>query len=836
MGIREEGPAWRAGGGGSRRARKALRPLWRALPFHARHRISRALQPARWSCLLRRSDHRRRLQEVLERHRGLPVVVQVPHQEWNDLFQRPQQLARAFADRGALTLYVTPGIRRDGVPGPVEVGPRLWVLNVAEGALAAAAGAVAILSWLPSRTLLSTLRPRKLVYDHMDDLAIFYGGARRIRRDHGELLRRADLVACSARALADEARGMGVEPLLLPNGVDPVRFAPTGRVPPDLAPVLARGRPVIGYHGTLARWFDYGLLLAAARARPGWEFVLVGPADFDDAWDREALARQPNIHWLGPKAHEELPDYLAGFDVSMIPFRAGPSPGPAPHQALRVPGRREAGGVRGARGVPLRARRRGGRRGGLVHRRAGGRARRRARPGGGGGAPRRGGAEHLGEPRRRPVGPAPRRATPARGALRGAAPGGAGRRGRTAVSPAPVGVDGRFLLGIGGRPTGVQRVAWNWLLASARAAPEGRRFLVATARAPGNGPALDALAALPNVDLLLSPAPRGRVPAHLWEQARLPGILRRGGARTLLALANTMPVRPRLRSVLAVMDVSFLEPAAWFSASFRSWYRLLVPACLRRADRVVTISAFSRDEILRKVRRLDPARVEVIHPGVDHAPWPAGARDAEAEARTGPGPGSGSGPPRGAAPQVPPGPYVLCVGTLEPRKNLPLLLEAWRLLRARAPGLPHALVLAGGCGEVFARSDVGAGDGVRLAGYLPEDGLRALYRGADLFVYPSLYEGFGLPPLEAMALGVPAAVASAGALPEAVGDGAALFDPRSAEGLASLLARLLADRGEREALRERGLRRAAELRWETGGRRLNQLLDELERDEATPRG
>ncbi len=112
-----------------------------------------------------------------------------------------------------------------------------------------------------------------------------------------------------------------MEPLLLPNGVDLLRFAPTGITPPDLRPILARGQPVVGYHGSLARWFDYRLLLDAARARPRWQFVLVGPADFDDAWDRRALAAQENLHWLGPKRHGELPDYLRFFDVATIPFK-----------------------------------------------------------------------------------------------------------------------------------------------------------------------------------------------------------------------------------------------------------------------------------------------------------------------------------------------------------------------------------------------------------------------------------------------------------------------------------------------------------------------------------
>ncbi len=248
-------------------------------------------------------------------------MVHVPNQEWNGLFQRPQQIARAFADRGALTFYLTPGMRRDRAAGFTRIDEGLYVANISSRLLDELEDPIAILAWLPERSLLSRLRPRKLVYDHMDALEIFGGAARRIRRDHEELVRRADLVTVTAGALADEVRAMGIEPLLVPNGVDFARFHSTGRTPPDLEPILAQRKPLIGYHGSLARWFDYDLLLGAARARPEWNFVLVGPADFDDSWDLGALEAQENLHWLGPKEHSELPEYIACFDVATIPFR-----------------------------------------------------------------------------------------------------------------------------------------------------------------------------------------------------------------------------------------------------------------------------------------------------------------------------------------------------------------------------------------------------------------------------------------------------------------------------------------------------------------------------------
>jgi glycosyltransferase involved in cell wall biosynthesis len=370
---------------------------------------------------------------------------------------------------------------------------------------------------------------------------------------------------------------------------------------------------------------------------------------------------------------------------------------------------------------------------------------------------------------------------------------------------APVAVNGRFLLGLGRARTGVQRAAWNWLRSMAETAPPGRRFLVITGECEGNREEIEELRALRAVDLLLVRAASGRVAAQLWEQLRLPALAASRGARLLVNLANTMPLGPRLRSLLAVMDVSFLERPSGFRPSFRAWYRFLVPAAARKADRVVTISEFSRQEILRRLR-LPPGKVEVVSLGVDHPGFPL--------------------PPEPTGAWDPPAaPYLLYAGSLEPRKNVPLLLEAFRLLRTRAPDLPHSLLLAGGKDRIYAGEGLEAGDRVHLAGSLPDPQLAACYRGADLFIFPSLYEGFGLPPLEAMASGAPVLISRIPALLETSGAGAETFDPASAADLAALLEKLLRDPEARGRLRARGIAHAAAFRWEAAGRRLNGIID-----------
>jgi glycosyltransferase involved in cell wall biosynthesis len=163
-------------------------------------------------------------------------------------------------------------------------------------------------------------------------------------------------------------------------------------------------------------------------------------------------------------------------------------------------------------------------------------------------------------------------------------------------------------------------------------------------------------------------------------------------------------------------------------------------------------------------------------------------------------------------------PYLLHVGTLEPRKNLERLVRAYaRLRRARRDAPLLALVGPPGWGDAAvhrAIDEAGAEEFVRLTGRVPADDLAALYAAAELFVFPSLYEGFGLPLLEAMACGLPAVASSAGALPELAGGAADLVDPRDETALCEAMLALLTDAARRKELRERGLRRAADFSWD----------------------
>jgi glycosyltransferase involved in cell wall biosynthesis len=160
--------------------------------------------------------------------------------------------------------------------------------------------------------------------------------------------------------------------------------------------------------------------------------------------------------------------------------------------------------------------------------------------------------------------------------------------------------------------------------------------------------------------------------------------------------------------------------------------------------------------------------------------------------------------------------FVLAVASVHPRKNLRRLIESFALLKAKS-GLPHSLIVAG---KQYGEDDpaeyaarLGLRDAFRYLDYVDPDDLPALYGAADLFVFPSLYEGFGLPPLEAMACGTPVAASDAGSLPEVLGDAARYFDPQDTKDMATVMGDVIVSQSERERLRSQGLSRVRRFQW-----------------------
>jgi hypothetical protein len=168
---------------------------------------------------------------------------------------------------------------------------------------------------------LATFESPRIIYDVIDHLAVFEGDSQRLRHNHELFIEKADLVTVTSKSLYQETKLRRQDPLLCPNGVDFDHFNnPEPESPPkDLESILARKNPIIGYHGALARWFDYQLIEALASRKPEFEFVLIG-VDYDQTLGEKGLHHLQNVHWLGKKPYSILPRYVKAFDVGLIPF------------------------------------------------------------------------------------------------------------------------------------------------------------------------------------------------------------------------------------------------------------------------------------------------------------------------------------------------------------------------------------------------------------------------------------------------------------------------------------------------------------------------------------
>jgi glycosyltransferase involved in cell wall biosynthesis len=278
---------------------------------------------------------------------------------------------------------------------------------------------------------------------------------------------------------------------------------------------------------------------------------------------------------------------------------------------------------------------------------------------------------------------------------------------------------------------------------------------------------------------------------HLWEQAVLP--IRTAGFRLVYSPANLAPLVSR-RNVLVIHDLAALRHPEAYSRGYVSYQRVMLPALARRALLLITVSEFSRSE-LADLLKLSPARIRVIPEGVDEH-FAAAAEPGRVAARY--------GLER---------PYVLAVATESERKNLTVLEAA-----AHALSRQGIEVVLAGAGRPYLRS---GGTTLKRLGYVPDEDLPGLYAGALALAMPSLYEGFGLPCLEAMACGTPVVAAAAGALPETVGRAGILVGPHDADAFAEGLLRLASDRRIRDDLIAAGHQRVRGFSW----RRTAELTD-----------
>jgi glycosyltransferase involved in cell wall biosynthesis len=282
---------------------------------------------------------------------------------------------------------------------------------------------------------------------------------------------------------------------------------------------------------------------------------------------------------------------------------------------------------------------------------------------------------------------------------------------------------------------------------------------------------------------------------HFWEQCYLPLVSFKG---PLISLSGSAPLL-HLNQVCTIHDAAVFDYPQAYTSAFRSWYRFLFKWMGCFARRIITVSEFSRDRI-SVCLKIDKSQITVVHNGAEHlnaieaddSIW----RRLGLEAR----------------------PYLLAVASVNPTKNLAALIDAFILL-------PHndvRLVLVGGENRAVFSSHGLSFEDARIvrAGPVSDAQLKYLYLKADALVFPSVYEGFGLPPLEAMHCGCPVLAAKAASIPEVCGNAAYYFDPHSLASLTAAMAALLDGKISRVELMSRGRERAQSLTWMAAGRSL----------------
>ena len=346
------------------------------------------------------------------------------------------------------------------------------------------------------------------------------------------------------------------------------------------------------------------------------------------------------------------------------------------------------------------------------------------------------------------------------------------------------------------RAAGINRVLQQ-LIAELPAVPGDEQYLVYAPYSEANRRLLSP----PRLRSRLTRLPVERPAVRIaWEQTVLPVELVRERVDLLHALGFVSPSAWRGRTVVTVYDLSFLRFPEVYNRANRLYLSTFTPPSLRRADRVITISEDARRDVI-ELCGVAPERVTPILLAADERFRPASPEDI-----------SDFRERRGL-----PERFVLYQGTLQPRKNVETLVRAYAMLRAQGSD-DHMLVLAGPRGwqydSIFELTrQLGLEASVSFPGFVPDDELPLWYSSATVFAFPSRYEGFGLPLLEAMACGAPVVSSSSSSLPEVVGDAGLLVDPSDVEGLCSALRQLLENEPRRKTLAAAGRARAQSFSW-----------------------
>jgi glycosyltransferase involved in cell wall biosynthesis len=298
----------------------------------------------------------------------------------------------------------------------------------------------------------------------------------------------------------------------------------------------------------------------------------------------------------------------------------------------------------------------------------------------------------------------------------------------------------------------------------------------------------------------------GNLKGHAWEQIGLRIYLKKHNTPLLVNLANTAPLLYS-NQIVTIHDLSFLRNPSWFSRPFYSYYKFLIPRIVKTALKIVTVSLFSKKELM-ELLHIPEHRIAVIYNAVSD------------ELRCRPT------IPENSNPQD----YILTVSSLNPRKNLTNLIEAYNRLECKN----IKLVIVGSKKNIFAKNtknpikrNMLPNQNVIFKEALSNKELAHLYANATLFIFPSFYEGFGLPPLEAMSCGCPTIVSNTASMPEVCGEAAYYIDPHNIDSIANGMYRVITDQNLRKSLISKGNERVKCFSWEKSARGYMDVLKDV---------
>ncbi|WP_020596970.1 glycosyltransferase family 4 protein [Spirosoma panaciterrae] len=290
----------------------------------------------------------------------------------------------------------------------------------------------------------------------------------------------------------------------------------------------------------------------------------------------------------------------------------------------------------------------------------------------------------------------------------------------------------------------------------------------------------------------------------LWEQIELPMYLWSHGNPILLNLCNIAPIMYG-KNIASILDLSFHLHPEWFSKQFSLLYNTLIPIIAKRAIRIITISEYSRKDIIRYFN-IPPEKIDIVHPSISSIfeNNKTSKKDITKFGR-----------------------YILAVSSIDPRKNFLGLIKAFKLANLNDINL----VIVGSKNKVF--SDEGIAELIKddpsvfFTGYVSDNDLASLYKNASLFVYPSFFEGFGIPPLEAMASGCPTIVSNTSSLPEVCGDASLYVDPHDITNISETIKKVINDDILRHTLVNRGYNQFKKFSWDGSAKKAAVMLNNL---------